>query len=181
MVNYQTSKIYKICSYQTNEIYIGSTTQILCKRIAGHRVSYKRYKKGKADYMTSFKILAFDDAYIELLELFPCDSKEELHKREGEEIRACECVNKIIPGRTKKEYHADNRESILAKMKQHYKDNKESISANKKQHYKDNKESISAKRKVKIECDLCYSLVRRGDIKRHQRSKKCKSKGITLE
>jgi aspartate carbamoyltransferase regulatory subunit len=37
------------------------------------------------------------DAYIELIEYFQCDTKEELSKREGEIMRSMDCVNKCIP------------------------------------------------------------------------------------
>jgi len=149
MVNYSNGKIYKIRSYQTDDVYIGSTTQTLSKRIGGHRTTYIQYLEGKNHYVTSYKIVAFEDAYIELVCLFPCNSKMELEKREGEEIRACVCVNKRIAGRTKKEYRADNREKIQTYKKQY--------------------------RKVKIECSICGFLGRKSDLKRHQRTKKCKS------
>jgi len=45
----------------------------------------------------------------------------------------------------------------------------------KKKWYEKNKERLSQKRKGKINCCLCCSLVRKSDIKRHQRSKRCKS------
>ena len=50
----------------------------------------------------------WDNWYIELFENFPCNSKEELNKREGEIIREIGTVNKTIAGRTHKEYYETN-------------------------------------------------------------------------
>jgi hypothetical protein len=50
-------------------------------------------------------MVQYDDVYIELLELFPCNSRMELEKREGELMRLhlSKIVNKHIAGRTRKE------------------------------------------------------------------------------
>ena len=37
MPNYQNGKIYKIHSYQTDDIYIGSTTNTLSRRFSEHK------------------------------------------------------------------------------------------------------------------------------------------------
>ena len=108
MPNYQNGKIYAIRSFQTEKKYIGSTTQLLCQRLREH----KNCKK-----TTSQQILQYDDYYIELIENYACNSKEELQKREGELIRENKelCVNIVIPQRTNKEYVADNKEHINIK------------------------------------------------------------------
>ena len=54
---------------------------------------------------TGLKIVKF-----ELIEYFPCDTLQELRKREGEHIKNTECVNKRVEGRTKKKYKQDNKE-----------------------------------------------------------------------
>jgi hypothetical protein len=45
--------IYAIRSHQTSEIYIGSTTQMLCNRMTGHRRNCKRWKNKKTNYERS--------------------------------------------------------------------------------------------------------------------------------
>jgi hypothetical protein len=143
MPNYQNGKIYTIRSHQTENIYIGSTTQPLTKRLSKHKADYKRYNKNNNNkYYSSFKIVKYEDVYIELYELYPCNSNEELHKREGELIRELDCVNKYIAGRTKKEYNEDNKEDIFIKKKQYREDNKEKISIKKKEYRKNNKEKF---------------------------------------
>jgi hypothetical protein len=159
MPNYQNGKIYSIRSHQTDEIYIGSTTQPLSMRMATHRRDYKCYLQGKMHYITSFKILEFGDAYIELIEEFPCVSKMHLEKREGEIIRKMEkCANRCIAGRTMKEYRQDHKEHLKEWMKKYREDNKDKIKEYKAQ---------------QITCD-CGSTFRRNDKARHEKSKKHK-------
>jgi len=50
-------RVYAICSHQIKEPYIGSTTQALSMRMAGHRRNYKNYLNPNFHYITSFKIL----------------------------------------------------------------------------------------------------------------------------
>ncbi len=137
MPNYNNGKIYSIRSHQTEQIYIGSTTQPLSKRLYEHRQKYRRYKNtGKGGYITSFEILQHEDHYIELVEDCPCDTRQQLVRREGQVIREYNCVNKLIAGRTKKQYREDNKD----KIKQYCEDNKDKIKQYKKQHYQKNKE-----------------------------------------
>jgi hypothetical protein len=90
---YHGGKIYTLRSHLTDKIYIGSTCQSLSRR----KVLHKSAK--------SNEIAKLDDFYIELLENFKCENKEQLRKREGELIRENKdkCVNIRIDGRTPKE------------------------------------------------------------------------------
>lgn len=105
MPDYQDGKVYTLRSHQTEDIYIGSTCQNLSQRLGGHKAAYKRFLNGKIKANTSSKMVQYDDCYIELLELFPCNSRDELCKREGELMRLhlSKIVNKHIAGRTRKE------------------------------------------------------------------------------
>jgi hypothetical protein len=116
---YARGKIYSLRSHQTDEIYIGSTINTLTKRFHDHKKSYKRFMNGKIiKYTTSYKIIPYEDCYIELIENFPCNSKAELERKEGEHIRATQCLNKRIAGRTLQEYREDNKEQIVLKNKE---------------------------------------------------------------
>lgn len=141
---YANGKIYKIESDETNDVYYGSTTQKLSQRMAGHRSDYKRYKEGKFSFVTSFEILKYDDAKIYLVETFPCNSREELEARERHWIKNSDCVNRIQPGRTDKQYYEDNKEIISQKHKQYREDNADKIKESNKQYKQDNKDKISA-------------------------------------
>ena len=57
--------------------------------------------------------------YIELYENYPCNSKEELLKKEGEVIRLIGSLNSRIAGRTEKEYKKDNAEKNKEYQKQY--------------------------------------------------------------
>lgn len=105
-MDYQNGKIYTLRSKETDLYYIGSTTQPLSKRMTEHRAVFKR--EGLGSKKTACKIMKYADAYIELLELFPCANKEELNKREGElqrEFRT-NIVNYKMEGRTEEEKKA---------------------------------------------------------------------------
>jgi len=88
MPNYQDGKIYKIVCNITDECYTGSTTQpTLARRLTGHMTEYKRWKAGKdSKKTTSFDILDRGDYHFFSIENYPCNSKNELHSREGEKL-----------------------------------------------------------------------------------------------
>jgi hypothetical protein len=161
---YNNGKIYKLVSNHTDKIYIGSTIQKLSSRISGHRRAYNTYLNGKTNNVTSFNLVCFPDCKIYLIELCNCNSKYELEKRERFYIESMECVNKIIPGRTKKEYAQDNHAYISERGKKYYQINKKKITDREKE-----------KRKEKIECSICKLVLNKVGIKAHQKTKKCLS------
>jgi hypothetical protein len=186
--DYKNSKIYKIYSLSNPDlVYVGSTTQPLSKRLAVHRRDYRAWKNGGKKYLSSFDIIdVCDDYRIELLEECPCDNREQLHKTEGKYIKELTCVNKLVAGRTKKEWRQDNKEAISQWRKQHCQDNQEAITQYHKQYYQNNKEAINQYHKQyyqdnkgkiknrvgeKIRCD-CGSLLSKGSLARHKRTQK---------
>jgi hypothetical protein len=144
---YARGKIYSLRSHQTDDIYIGSTIDILPKRLYQHKKEYERYMNGNRHYVSSYEIIPYEDCYIELIENFPCNSKAELERKEGEHIRATQCVNKFIAGRTPKEWYEDNKEQILLKKKQYHEANKEQILLKRKEYDEANKEQRALKQK----------------------------------
>ena len=179
--NFQNGKIYQITSHCGDKIYIGSTTKkYLSQRMYKHRSHYKQWKQNKAGNITVFELFheyGLENCQILLLELYPCNSNDELTSREGHYIRTMECVNKCIPGRTKKQYYADNKEQILEKAKQYYDNNKEVVSEYQKQYqkqyYDNNKELVLERmkqyRKIKVTCG-CGSHICQGASSRHNKS-----------
>jgi hypothetical protein len=141
---YHKSKIYTIRSYQTDEYYIGSTCDALHKRLYHHRRKYKYYLNGIFRFMSSFDIIKYEDNYIELLEDYKCESKNELFKREGYFIRKykVEIVNCRIEGRTGKERYEVNKDKIKEQCKKYKKDNKDKIKEQKKEYSEVNKDKI---------------------------------------
>jgi len=90
-----TIKIYKITSAQTPDVYIGSTKGSLAVRMAGHRRSYSSFLKGERSNMTSFAIVKFQDATIELLQEVPEDVRDDEELRFQQEEP--NCINKYDP------------------------------------------------------------------------------------
>jgi len=160
MPDYSKSKIYTIrCKTDDNLIYVGSTIQPLAVRFGGHKAVCNTEKhKNRLIYKTINN--DFTNWYIELYELYPCNNKEELLKREGEIIREIGTLNVCIPNRTHKEWRDDNKdkiylyyqnkqEAILKQKKVYYIANRDKILRNKKAYYNDNKNIISIKNKAR--------------------------------
>ena len=124
---YYNSKIYKIVSNYTDKIYIGSTSQILSKRIYAHRKTYQYYyDNNKGNYITSYELIKLGEIDIILIENYKCENREELKSRERYYIELNKeiCVNKNIPSRTIKEYYIDNIEKIKEQKKIYVREDK---------------------------------------------------------
>ena len=154
MPDYSKGKIYTVRNKKDDKlIYVGSTCKhYLSDRMGKHRSDCKKNPN------TMFYEIVEDwiDWYIELYENYPCNSKDELTKREGEVIREIGTLNKrraglnlsrIING-DKKEYHKE-----YCKIR-------------------DNTKRYEQE-KSKVKCDLCGLELTKNHLKRHQRSSNC--------
>ena len=126
----QTGYIYSIRSYRTELIYIGSTFGTLRQRLYRHKQDFKQFNLQKYCYVSSYEIVKYDDAFIELVETYENVNKMELHRFEGQHIRQNKCVNKVIPGRTIKEWIEFNKD----KLKEYREMNKNKIKEYKKEY-----------------------------------------------
>ena len=139
MVNYSEAKIYKILNTVDDEIYVGSTTQPLSKRMGKHRMNAKYRATKFYQHMNDIGIHNF---YIELIEKFPCNSNEELYTKEGEWIRKIGTLNQLVAGRTKQQYREQNKDK-LRKQNQEYKEqNKDKYREQSRQYREQNKDKI---------------------------------------
>jgi hypothetical protein len=161
MPDYTKGKIYTIrCRTDDKLIYVGSTIERLSARFAKHKCNKK---------VSLYKFInnpenntSWEDWYIELYELYPCGSKEELCKRENEVIREIATINKYGAYLDKKEYNkeywaenkdkikeyrAENRDTISAQRKEHYVENKDKLLAQMKEYYAENKDKHLAQMK----------------------------------
>ena len=169
---YENGKIYTIrCRYDDTLIYVGSTIEkYLSSRIAKHRFN-------PLSCLNNYVNGDWDNWYIELYENYPCNSKQELEKREGEIIRLIGNINKRIEGRSQKEYQAVNRDKILKYQKEYYNDNRDTILKHQKVYYNDNRDKVLEKQKERNEkketCERCGFIGLKRHIKRHQQSPKC--------
>ena len=139
MPNFQNGKIYAIRSHQTAQVYVGSTTQPLSVRFGAHRLPSNK--------LSSLAIMRFPDAYIELIENYPCADKNELNRREGEFIRSMDCVNKCIPGRTPAEYRATHMEERKQRKREWYTEHKEEANQQSREWHATHREESNARRK----------------------------------
>ena len=149
---YTKGKIYKLIDKGYNKCYIGSTTETLSNRMAKHRNSYKRYFNNDAQRTSCFDIFdefGMQNCKIELIENYPCISKEELTAREGYHIKNAECVNKLIAGRKQKEYYKDTQEQRLEYAKKYRQQNAEKLKEKEKAYRESHK-------REKAESDKLY-------------------------
>ena len=187
MPDYQLGKIYKLSSPSKNLVYYGSTAQKhISTRISGHIKDYKLYLNNKGSYVYSFKVLECQDYKYELIEYYPCNNKEELKSREGWYIKNNDCVNKVIPNRTRSEWLKDNIEYIKERTQtysnNYYQLNKETINQRQKEYNNNNPDKVKEvqqkyrdnnKDKIKetVTCE-CGCEVRRDYLTRHKKSQK---------
>jgi hypothetical protein len=82
MLNYKNGKIYKIVSDQTDKIYVGSTICALSQWLAQYKQDVNKIKNNKKINVTSKLILQYYDAKIILIEIYFCNSKEELSREQ---------------------------------------------------------------------------------------------------
>ena len=158
MPDYSKGKIYKLVDNTNENVYIGSTITTLAHRLTVHKL--------KTNLCVSKSIIQNNNFKIELIELYPCNTKNELLMRERYWIENTICINKTTPIKTKDEtimqrnkYREINREHILEKKREHYQLNKERMLDQQKQPYICN----------------CGSIICIGDKVRHFKTKKhCK-------
>jgi hypothetical protein len=132
MVNYNLGKVYKIepmSGGEEGDVYIGSTAlPRLSTRMAIHRCSYKGWKEDRTGLTTVYKLFdkyGVTNCQITLLESISAETKDELFACERKWIQSQKCVNKIVAGRTQKQYYQDNRVRLLEQNHQYHEQHKE--------------------------------------------------------
>ena len=112
---YEKGKIYLITDVAYTKCYYGSTCEELSKRFWRHKGVYKTFLDGKCSHKHSicqlFDEFGVENCKIELVELFPTQSKIEVLQREGYYIKNNACVNKEVAGRTPQEYSKTTKKS----------------------------------------------------------------------
>lgn len=117
--DYKNGRIYKITSLHTDKIYIGMTAySIIETRFYQHGTAYCFYISNISNnYCSSYELFKLGDCKIELIEEYPCNSYDELHKRENFWINKYKdiCIN-LKTGI----YSPDGDITILKKHKSEY-------------------------------------------------------------
>jgi Rieske Fe-S protein len=156
---YQNSIIYKLChqnDLDNENIYVGSTTNFRVRKNK-HKNNCNN-ERAKDYYYPVYQFIRdngnWDNWQMIPIEVFPCNDKPELEIRERYHIELLKSkLNKIIPGRTKKEYYQDNKEQITEDKKKHYEANKEIINEKSKNYREANKEKIAETDRKKYEAN----------------------------
>ena len=172
---YANGKIYKVVDNAYATCYYGSTVEVLSRRMAGHRAQYKLFGEGKRDRISVFDIFdahGVDQCKIELVEEFPCESSEQLHKREGFYIQNNECVNKRVAGRTFAEWRDATRERTNEVARRWRSANLEKAKEAEKKYKDKNREKNWEFKSAKCVCNVCGAEHTHGVAAQHRRTKK---------
>ena len=140
---YRNGKIYKIVDIGYNECYVGSTIEALSKRMCQHRCYFNGNRPRPCNIIILFEKYGLENCKIELIENYPCNSKEELTAREGYHIKQNNCVNKIVAGRSKKQWYQNNADHASNKAKEYREQNKEHIKEIHRKYRVNHKEQIN--------------------------------------
>jgi len=183
--DYANGRIYKIepiCEHDKNEVYYGSTCQLLCKRMDKHRSDYKCWLNKKRDKFSSFELFekyGVENCKIYLVELYPCETKEELFAREGYHIKNNKCVNRYVAGNQLavgiKEYHQiyrnQHKDENIEYGKIYRENNKQKLKENRTIYVAKNIDKIKEYSQTKNVCS-CGGKYTNHDRPKHYRTKK---------
>tara|TARA_R110000782_G_C14557904_1_gene385845 strand:- start:32 stop:556 length:525 start_codon:yes stop_codon:yes gene_type:complete len=152
--------IYKI-EISENDIYVGSTTQILCKRQSNHNSYLKKYPKRKlyksciendidkikciwvadVSYNSNEELRMVEEQYRKELNgnlnMVRCHITEE-EKLEYQKDYRENNKDKLLD--LQKEYREKNKNEIIERGKKYYENNKNKITETHKKYYENNKE-----------------------------------------
>jgi predicted GIY-YIG superfamily endonuclease len=149
-MGYETAKIYKlVCS--DGYYYIGSTVRTLKLRFASHKHASKTTDTNAA--YNHIKTLGWENVTIELVELFPCETKDQLLQREtwhiSEHRGDAFCLNTRNPVKDKeahnekcKEYYQEHREEILQARKEYHQQHRDKLAVYNKEYASRNSDRL---------------------------------------
>jgi len=166
MPDYQKSLIYKIICKDLNikNVYIGSTTDFRVRK--NQHYSYCNNNSDSHYNIYVYKFIrengGWNNFKMVLIDYKPCNSKLELLNIERKYIENIDkdlLLNKQLPSRTNKEWRNVNPDK---RDREYF-----------RQYEKDNFDKIKKEKGKKIECNKCGSIVNKGNIKSHQKTKKC--------
>lgn len=144
--------------------YVGQTTLMLKDRWRKHKSDYKLDNKCSSKKV--FEKYGIENCVIELLEEIDFEKIIDVRKKEREYIQIINnCVNMqkptLIVSSNRSSYQQEYRNLIKDKIKLY-----------KKIYLEQNKEQMYEKAKQKILCEVCNCEFRKGDLARHNKSKK---------
>jgi len=181
-MDYANGKIYKLVSH-TGKIYVGSTTQPLSTRLYYHYKNYECKKKGfKQSFCSSFELIEEGEVEIILVEVYPCENKDQLRQREQywQEKIGGDCINinrayvsNIDKAKDAMTRYYKNQDAINENRREQYSSNnsiRDKAKANAKRYRTENKEQVKIYSEERVECE-CGSTIRRGGVSQHKKTK----------
>lgn len=149
--------IYLIKNVENDKIYVGSTTNLLCNRMAKHR--YSARNDGNSKLYVAMREIGIEKFYIEKFKEIEVSNHQELRAHEALTVKELNTVkdgyNTRIEQRTIQEWRNDFREKVRE------------IGRN---HYKRNSEIIREKARTRVVCE-CGVEVLKKHLKQHQTRK----------
>ena len=142
--DYSNGKIYCGRNNVDDDLYIGSTTQALSKRMVKHRSKVESKEANHYKLYQKMKNIGVENFYVELVRDFLCETLEQLRAEEGKFIRETGTLNVMVAGRDKKQHYEENKDEILAKQEERYEDNQEVILSRNKEWRDEHQEEQNA-------------------------------------
>ena len=154
--------------------------------MVGHRSDMKSERRKNYILYQKMNELGVENFYIELIEEFPCENKEQLTAKEGEYIRKMATLNHRIQGRTYQEWLDDTKEvrkekskeyrerihnTILERKAKYREENRDKIREADKEWRENNKEKVKQRNRIMVNCE-CGDYITKINLKRHIKSKK---------
>ena len=176
MSEFSKERIYKILSTIIDDVYVGSTCQPLTKRLYEHKKTIGKQTYENNKFYCKMQELGSDNFYIDLVENYPCSTREELRAREGEWIRKISTLNKLIAGRDSKGYCDDNAEMLRQKTKEYKAEHKEHYKEYMKAYRETKLEEIKAHRNIYIEQNREIILEQKRQHRLENKEQLCESR-----
>lgn len=168
-MGYSSGKIYKlICN--DGHYYYGSTIVKLSQRFYGHKESSKTMTSKVYTYINK---IGWNNVKIELVESFPCETREELRKKENEYIISSigddlnlntlkSYISESEYNERCKNYYIANKEHILKRNETYYKTHEEQIKDKRHENYLKNREKVNSKNKA-------YQEIHKEEVKQQRK------------
>ena len=152
-VIYKISCNDKICEY----VYIGSTTDFK-ERLWKHK-SCCNNENGKGYNCNVYKTIrdngGFDNWTMSIIEIYPCNSRQELHVREQyyieQQVNKINSRNSIPNPNSYREYYVANRDMIMERHKKYNSDHRDQTNKNQRERHHMNRDEINEKRRERYQ------------------------------
>ena len=190
--------VYRIeCLYESvTEIYVGSSID-LHRRISEHK-SRCNNSNSKEYNLKGYEFIRARGGWkfwkVSIIKEYPGWTKEQLLipeqidllkpmlnsynayttlKQKVDQSKNYKELNKDKIVDQSKNYYELNKDKINEQSKNYYELNKDEIKERGREYHEKHKDKRNVNASIKINCDKCGSIVRKGDIATHKKTKKC--------